>query len=97
MAFRLVLLVDQYSEAVHLALLELSNINVPVGELEFALTVLLSIAVMSLILSAIGPLRLAFSLDAALDKLTGIGFLTFLEIVGAYPVEEPVLKVALVI
>ena len=96
-AFSLIFLADKDREAVHLALLELPNVDVPVCELEFAFTVFLTISVMPLVLAPIDPLGLTFALDAPLHELSRIGLLALFEVICAQAIEETLLKVALIV
>ena len=55
-ALGLIFLTDEDRETIHLAFLELSNVDVAVCEPEFAFTILLAIFVMPLVLTPIDPL-----------------------------------------
>jgi hypothetical protein len=61
--------IDIYSESMHFALVEFSNVNVSVCELERALTVLFAILEVALVLAAICPLRFTVTLDSSLLEL----------------------------
>ncbi len=93
----LIFVADKDRETVHLAFLELPNVDVPVCELEFAFTVLFAIFVMPLIPPAIDPLGLALALDAPLNKLSRVGLLALFEVVYSQAVEEALLEVALIV
>ncbi len=61
--------VYEYSEAMHLALVKLANINVAISELECTITILLAILEVPLIFTTIGPLRFSLTFNATLIKL----------------------------
>ena len=96
-ALGLIFLAYKDCEAVHLALLELTDIDVTICKLEFAFTILLAISVMPLVLATVDPLGLTLALDASLNKLPRVGLLALFEVVCAQAVEETLLEVALII
>ena len=97
MALGLIFLADKDREAVHLSFLELSDVDVPICELEFAFTVFLAISVMPLVLAAIDPFGLTLAFDAPLYELSRVRLLTLFEVVCAQAIEESLLKVALIV
>jgi hypothetical protein len=97
MTLGLILLSNKDSEAVHLALFELSDIDIAVSELKFAFTIFLAISVMPLILTAIGPLGFTLSFNATLNKLSGVGLFALLEVIRAITMEETVEEGTLIV
>ena len=97
MTLSLILLADENCESIHFTFFELAYVNVSVCKLKFPLSILFSVFVMTLILSAIGPLGLSLALDAALHKLPSVGLFTLFEIILTLPVKEAVNELALVI
>lgn len=61
--------VDEYSKAMHLALVKLANINVSICELECAITILLAILEVTLIFTTVSPLGFSLTFNASLIKL----------------------------
>ena len=96
MSLGLLLDVDEYGEALHLALLEFTDIHVPVRVLEGALAVFFAIAELSPIFSVVFPFHLAFSLNFAIMELSFIFFGFFFEVVDSDAFEDAVDEFALV-
>jgi hypothetical protein len=96
-ALGLIFVADKDREAVHLAFLELPNVDVPVCELEFAFAIFLAIFVMTLVLATVDPLGLTLALDAPFNELPRVGLLALFEVICAQAVEETLLEVALIV
>jgi hypothetical protein len=79
----LLLDVDEYCKPIHLALLELSDVEVAVGVSESSFTIFLPVPELTPVLSSVCPLHLTLTIDLAVSKLALVGLLTLLEIVGA--------------
>ena len=96
-ALSLIFLADKDCEAIHLALLELTDIDVAICKLEFAFAIFLAIFVMSLVLATVDPLGLTLALDAPFNELPRVGLLALFEVVCTQAIEETLLKVALIV
>ena len=97
MSLRLLLDVDENREPIHLALLELADVQVPVSVAERAVSVFFPVPELAPVLLSVSPPHLALTIDLAVPELALVGLLALLEVVGAHTFEDAVYEVSLVV
>lgn len=71
----------------HLSVFETTNVDIPIDELEGAVTLLFPITEMSYKFTSVDPLGFPFTFYSAFNEIASIGFLTLFKVVGALAVE----------